>query len=189
MKRPQRTPEAQARDRPVSGAQRCLDLFERRHGLLDRPAGRLGEELEVGRRQVALEEREELQVEPLLGGERRPEVGRGPLDGLGLGGPRIGQDVLQHPSVVAHRRAERDRLEVVLGTLPVEEEPLQDVVGEEVAELHAVAPLEGPHAREDPVVLEDVHVEVGRPLGRDAVEADGEGVDVGPELVLEAPAG
>src|SRR5262249_12942026 len=72
--------------------------------------------------------------------------------------------------------------------LPLEEEAPQDVVGEEGAELDAVPALERPHAGEDPVALEDVDVEVDRPLGRDTIYLDGEVVDVLAVALLKGPA-
>ena len=82
----------------------------------------------------------------------------------------MGEDVLERALAarLTHRLGERDRVELPPPALPFEEEAPEDIVGEERAELDGVPTLEAPQAREDPVALEDVQVEVGSLVGRQA---------------------
>src|SRR5262249_61722682 len=120
-----------------------------------------GEQADVRGRQLILQEGEELEVELLLGSERRPAAGD-PIPAIRLRRVPRGFGCVSRPRIALVRSgvvvAQRDGVELPISPLPLEEEAPQDIVGEEGAELDAVTALERPHAGEDPVALEDVDV-------------------------------
>ena len=72
-----------------------------------------------------------------------------------------------------------------MGPLPVEKEAAQHLKGEKRPQLGAAAAFEGAKPRENAIPLEDVDIEIGCLVRRQAVDLDGEVVDVLGEAILE----